>query len=189
MSIPGALFTSRSRRRRRTARRLQAGTLAILVSYLLLALQEEWALPIFWITVLAVWLTFFMPTRCGVVTRSGKCCRRTARGWLGACYVHRQAKNNALWATFKLRHPAIALSQRRARPVVPSATRLLAAAACLLPVAERARYTDEYRSELWELAQSGAGRPCQLRYSLRQLRNAPSLGFALRSPHRRSAAP
>ena len=138
-----------------------------------------------------LWLAFFEETRCGVKTDDGKACGYVAHGRLRACHLvkHRQAKNDALWAMFKLRHPAVALSQRRARPVAPSATRLLTAAACLLPAAERVRYADEYRSELWELAQAGDGRIRQLRYALRQLRSAPSMGLALRSPHRRSAAP
>ena len=48
---------------------------------------------------------------------------------------------------------------------------------------------EEYRSELWELALVGDGRIRQLRYALRQLRRAPSMGFALRSRHRGSAMP
>jgi hypothetical protein len=75
------------------------------------------------------------------------------------------------------------------RRVMPSAGRLLAAAVWVLPAADRARYADEYRSELWELAQAGAGRIRQLGYALRQLRSAASTGFALRSPRRRSAGP
>jgi hypothetical protein len=75
------------------------------------------------------------------------------------------------------------------RQVMPSAKRLLDAAARVLPAADRARYADEYRSELWELAHAGAGCLRQLRYALRQLRRAPSMGFTLRSPHRRSATP
>lgn len=76
----------------------------------------------------------------------------------------------------------------RAR-VVPLAARLLTAAAYPLPDGDRVRYAEEYRAELWDLAQAGAGRIRQLRYALRQLRNALPTGFALRSLRRRSAAP
>jgi hypothetical protein len=73
--------------------------------------------------------------------------------------------------------------------VVPAAARLLAAAVCPLPDGDRARYAEEYRAELWDLVQAGAGRVRQLRYALRQVRNALPTGFALRSLRRRSAAP
>jgi len=79
--------------------------------------------------------------------------------------------------------------RRGVRRVVPSAAGLLAVAVRPLPVADRTRYAEEYRSELWELTQSGAGRWRQLRYALRQLRSSLSVGFALRSPRRRGAAP
>jgi hypothetical protein len=82
-----------------------------------------------------------------------------------------------------------ACEEPRARRVAPSAVGLLAAAAYLLPATDRARYAQEYRSELWDLAQSGAGRPRQLRYALSQLRRVVPMGFALRSPRRRGAAP
>jgi hypothetical protein len=73
--------------------------------------------------------------------------------------------------------------------VTPSAARLLARPARLLPAADRARYAEEYCSELTELAQAGAGRLGQLGYALRQLYSAPRTGRALRSPRRRGAAP
>ena len=77
---------------------------------------------------------------------------------------------------------------RRAAGVVPSAAGLLTFAARLLPTADRARYGEEYQSELWDLARSGAGRLRQLGYGLRQLRQALAAGFALRSARRGSAA-
>ena len=76
----------------------------------------------------------------------------------------------------------------RAAGVVPSAAGLLTFAARLLPTADRARYGEEYKSELWDLARSGAGRLRQLGYGLRQLRQALAAGFALRSARRGSAA-
>ena len=79
--------------------------------------------------------------------------------------------------------------QRVGRQVVRSAAGLLAATARLLPAADRARFAEEYQSELWDLAQDGAGRIRQLQYALRQLCNARSTGSALRSPHRRSTVP
>jgi hypothetical protein len=164
----------------------------VIVLSLLLASQKEWlALAIFWILVLVLWLAFFKPTWCNVETSAGKACRNRAHGCLRACHLakHRRAKNDALWAMVKSRKPAVTLRQRKARAVTSSATHLLTAAARLLPTAERARYADEYRSELWELSQAGDGRIRQLSYALRQLRSAPSMRLALSSPRRRSAAP
>jgi hypothetical protein len=63
------------------------------------------------------------------------------------------------------------------------------AASFLLPSADRDRYSKEFRSELWDLAQDGAGCFMQMRYALRQLRGALPMRMALRPPRRRSAAP
>jgi hypothetical protein len=75
-----------------------------------------------------------------------------------------------------------------ARPAWP-ANGLAGVASLLLPIADRARYSEEYRSELWDLAQAGAGRIRQLLYALRQIRNARPTSSALRSPRRKSSAP
>ncbi len=80
-------------------------------------------------------------------------------------------------------------AQREAGRVAYPAARLLAGAARLLPAADRARYAEEYRSELWELARAGTAGPGQLGYALRQLRSAPRTGRALRALRRRGAAP
>ncbi len=85
--------------------------------------------------------------------------------------------------------PAVVPGGHGTSRIVPSAARLLSYAARFLPAVDRARYAQEYRSELWELAQSGVGRRGQLRYALRQLLRVPPMGFALRSPWRRSAVP
>jgi hypothetical protein len=66
---------------------------------------------------------------------------------------------------------------------------LVVAASWLLPAALRARYGEEYRSELWDLAAAGAGRRQQLGYALRQFRCAVPLRFAVLSPRHRRAAP
>ncbi len=79
-------------------------------------------------------------------------------------------------------------AHRRHR-VAPSAGRVLAMAARLLPAADRTRYAAEFRSELWELAQAGAGRWRQLGYAGRQLLAACELRAALRAPRRRRAVP
>jgi hypothetical protein len=78
---------------------------------------------------------------------------------------------------------------RESRQVAPSAAGMLAVVACLLPPADRARYAEEFTCELQELARSGAGRWRQVRYARSQLRSAPQMRFALRTPHRRSVAP
>jgi hypothetical protein len=105
---------------------------------------------------------------------------------------YRKAKSALIATTFVLRARPRALGiSDRGHPARPgrSVSGLVGAAAFLLPVTDRARYAEEYRSELWDLAQSGAGRLRQLLYALRQLRRAIPMGLALRSPRRRSAAP
>jgi hypothetical protein len=73
--------------------------------------------------------------------------------------------------------------------VAPSAGWLLTTAARLLPVADRARYSEEYRSELWEIADAGAGRRQQVRYSVRQLTRVARLRGAVIAPRTRNASP
>ena len=75
------------------------------------------------------------------------------------------------------------------RRVAPSAAGLLTTAARLLPAADRSRYAEEYRSELWDIAQAGGGRIKQWRYAFCQLRNALPMHVAVRSPRRRSSVP
>jgi hypothetical protein len=70
-----------------------------------------------------------------------------------------------------------------------SASGLVSAAAWLLPAADRPRYCEEYRSELWDLASVGAGRRQQLRYGARQLLRVAPLRVAVLAPRRRNAAP
>jgi RNA polymerase sigma-70 factor (ECF subfamily) len=81
-----------------------------------------------------------------------------------------------------------AREQGRVRRVAAPAAGLLGAGARLFPAADRARYDEEYRGELWDLAQSGAGRIKQLRYALHQLLGALPMSFTLRYPRHRSAA-
>jgi hypothetical protein len=73
------------------------------------------------------------------------------------------------------------------RRVAPSAARLLAAATGLLAAADRARYSEEYRAELWEIAAAGGGRRQQLLYAIRQVRSAWRLRTALGMPRRGTA--
>lgn len=75
------------------------------------------------------------------------------------------------------------------RKIEVPAARLLAIVTQLLPAADRDRYDEEFRSELWDLAQAGAGRFRQVAYALRQLRCARLTVSALRSPRRRGAVP
>jgi predicted RNA-binding protein with RPS1 domain len=79
--------------------------------------------------------------------------------------------------------------ERVAKRVSPSAAGLLDLAARLLPAADRARYGEEYRSELWDLAQAGAGRTGQLRHAVCQVASAIPMSRALRSLRRRITAP
>jgi len=109
-----------SRRRRRSrVGGLSAVSLVVLVLSLLLASRKEWpVLAIFWIFVLVLWLAFFKPTQCDVETDGGKACGNVAHGRLRACHLvkHKRAKNDALWAMFKLRNPAIRYRIKWAQP-------------------------------------------------------------------------
>lgn len=62
--------------------------------------------------------------------------------------------------------------------------RLAGVAARLLPEGARARYAEEYRGELVELAAAGAGRRNQFGYALRLLTRAPLLRAELRTASR-----
>jgi hypothetical protein len=77
---------------------------------LLLASRKEWpALAILWIFVLLLGLWFFKPTQWDVETDDGTACGNPAHDRLRTCHLvkHKRAKNDALWAMFKLRNPAI----------------------------------------------------------------------------------
>jgi hypothetical protein len=82
-----------------------------------------------------------------------------------------------------------AIAPCQAKKTTPSAVRLLNAATQVLPVINRERYAEEYAGELKRLAEAGTGRWGQVGYALRQLRKAPQMRLALRSPRRRSALP
>jgi hypothetical protein len=71
----------------------------------------------------------------------------------------------------------------------PLAGRLLVVAARMLPPRDRARYGDEFRSELWEIARARDGRWAQIAYAARQVRSSVQTRTALRAPRRRSAVP
>jgi hypothetical protein len=79
--------------------------------------------------------------------------------------------------------------QRSAVRMAPLAGRLLAVAAGLLPAGDRARYAEEFLSELTEMAQAGARRRQQLVYAARVALSARRLRADLRAPRRRGAAP
>jgi hypothetical protein len=70
-----------------------------------------------------------------------------------------------------------------------SAIGLTKLAASVLPASDRDRYAEEFRAELQDLAQSGAGHLRQLLYGLRQIRGILQMRYALRSPRRKSATP
>jgi hypothetical protein len=73
---------------------------------------------------------------------------------------------------------------------MPLAGPLTAVAARLLPVAERARYCEEFGSELAEIALAGGRRRTQLAYAARTvLSSAWQLRAELRSPGRRGDRP
>ncbi len=107
------------RRRRSRAGGLSFGSLVILVLSLFLGSRREWpALAILWVFVLVLWLAFFKPTQCDVEKDNGEGCGNPAHGRLRACHLvkHKRAKNDALWAMFKLRNPAIRYRIKWAQP-------------------------------------------------------------------------
>jgi hypothetical protein len=99
------------RRRRRSKRTgLSLGSLVVLVLSLVFIAQKGWlALAALWALALVLWLAFFKPTQCDVEKDNGEPCGNPAHGRLRACHLvkHKRAKNDALWAMFKLRNPAI----------------------------------------------------------------------------------
>ena len=70
-----------------------------------------------------------------------------------------------------------------------AARRLVTIAASLLPGEDRARFCEEYRSELWDLASAGATRRQQLGYAFRQLLRVAPLRAAVLSPQWRKTGP
>ncbi len=78
--------------------------------------------------------------------------------------------------------------QRTANASSASARRLISAAVCVLPASQRARYSEEFSSELHELVEIGANRQLQLGYSLRLLIRAWALRTEIRSMRRKMAA-
>lgn len=65
------------------------------------------------------------------------------------------------------------------------ADRLLASAAHMLPASDHARYLEEFRSELAEVAAQSGSRRHQLVYAMRQTWSIWKLRTELRAPHRR----
>jgi hypothetical protein len=103
----------------------------------------------------------------------------------------REAEKNARSAVSGLgsdRDTAGGFPPGRARQVTPSASRILAGTARLLPRTDRARYSEEYAAELWEIAQTGAGRSGQFKYAARQTLHVMHLRGAVRAPRRRRAS-
>ncbi len=98
-------------RRRRRSRRggLSFGGLVVLILSVIFIAQRGWlALAVLWILALVLWLSFFKKTQCDVEKDNGEGCGNPAHGRLRACHLvkHKRAKNDALWAMFKLRNPA-----------------------------------------------------------------------------------
>jgi Ca2+/Na+ antiporter len=99
-----------ARRRRRSKRGgLSFGGLVVLILSVIFIAQRGWvALAVLWILALVLWLSFFKKTQCDVEKDNGEGCGNPAHGRLRACHLvkHKRAKNDALWAMFKLRNPA-----------------------------------------------------------------------------------
>ncbi len=71
----------------------------------------------------------------------------------------------------------------------PSAGRISSVAARLLPESDRARYREEYLSELWDVAHAGGDVWQQSRYALRQVARARRMREALRRPRQNGLSP
>jgi hypothetical protein len=84
---------------------------------------------------------------------------------------------------------ATALQPLKVDRVTPWAGRLLVTAARLLPTSGRARYCEEWRSELWEIAAAQTGRRPQYQYAARQLLSVVRLRAAMLSHRGMKAAP
>jgi hypothetical protein len=76
---------------------------------------------------------------------------------------------------------AMARVHRAPGRIAPAAARLLATTTRLLPAAHRARYGEEFRSELWEISHAGGGGRTQLAYACRQIAASLRLRMELRS--------
>jgi hypothetical protein len=78
--------------------------------------------------------------------------------------------------------------RQEAPPVTPMAALVLTTAARMLPAREQTRYTEEFLSELWEIAHAGGTRRSQLAYAARQVTAAGWLHAALWVPQRHSTS-
>ena len=127
-----------------------------------------------------------------LVLARGRVLVRAVRG--ADTLVRTMAKDPSLGAYVAIYLALTRISQRRrtaltAKRVAPSASRLLAATAMLLPAVDRDRYARDFQSELWEIAHAGAGRHKQLAHAFRVAISAGHLHAELRSPRRRKTAP
>ncbi|HEX6074136.1 MAG TPA: hypothetical protein VFZ32_02605 [Micromonosporaceae bacterium] len=119
---------------------------------------------------------------------------RTRAGQLDVVLRSAVRKADLLYRTWKGRgpqNPAVSSTAPERPPVRPRRVAIRAAdiAAKALPVAHRARYRDEYQSELYELAAAGASWWQQMRYAIRLLDRSWELRYELRKPAARRARP
>jgi hypothetical protein len=82
--------------------------LVAVLSVIFIAQRGWFALAVLWIFALVLWVAFLKPTQCDVEKDNGEGCGNPAHGRLRACHLvkHKRAKNDALWALFKLKNPA-----------------------------------------------------------------------------------
>lgn len=84
----------------------------------------------------------------------------------------------------KAHHAPVRRAERRCSK---AAQRLLGSAARMLPTGDRARYAEEFGSELAEISRAGGGRRAQLAYAVLQVLSAWQLRRELQAPRRRRA--
>ena len=79
------------------------------------------------------------------------------------------------------------LGKGRTRYIFGGCERIVERAVAVLPAAERDRYLEEYRSELYDLTADGASRRARVMWSIRVLVRAPLLRRELRKPQQERA--
>lgn len=82
---------------------------------------------LFWaflaVTVLMIWICFFMPTRCDYQTLRDTPCTRWVRGKLRGCRTHGRLKRDAVFAAIRLRNPGLLFRVMWSAPNTPAAPR------------------------------------------------------------------
>jgi len=126
-------------------------------------------------------------TRTSDLTRPRQLAGGLTRASASTSELARQLRD--LRARVELVHQGSAVQGTSRARVAAPASRLAGLAVWLLPADGRARYSEEFACELWEMANHGAGRRAQLAFAIQLLSHAAPLRMAVLSPRRKGAAP